>query len=188
MRNADKLSIKVNGEALINRTYRIHKEVGLNPIIVTGHEHSRFNALLQSTSVQFVHNADFNKGQHTSVLAGLTALPDTFDAVVISLADMPMLTADDLHKLMRAYTDRPAPCSAVIPFNGESRGNPVIINTALIMRIAQETGNVRKYLDSHPHLIHWYCNTSNGYFIDLDTPEDLETLQSVYGINVEGHR
>lgn len=188
MLNKDKLLLKIDGEALIKRTCRIHEEAGLKPILVTGHEHSRFNGLLQSMSVQFVHNPDFNKGQHTSVMAGLTALSDTFDAVVISLADMPMLAADDLHKLMRAYTDRPAPCSAVIPFNGETRGNPVIINTDLIMRIAQETGNVRNYLDSHPHLIHWYCNTSSGYFIDLDTPEDLETLQSVYGINVEGHR
>lgn len=186
MNDTDKLLLKIDGESLVNRTYRMHKEAGLEPILITGYAHTRLQEVFNFTKIQSVHNPNFIEGQQTSVLTGLNAISSHSDAVIISLADMPLLTSNDLKQLMNAYADRPAGCSATIPFNGENRGNPVIIDAALIRPIVRETGNTRAFLDKNPSIVHWYLNTSPGYYVDLDTLDDLETLQHVYGITAKG--
>lgn len=188
MIGVDKLMLEINGHSLIEKNYRLYTDLSLDPVVVTGFAHERVKLLLEKYNPHLVHNDRFLEGQHLSVLTGLNALQDGNDAVIIALADMPLLTKADIWKLMAAYTAKPTHCSAVVPLHDVKRGNPVVIDASLIPAILQSGLGVRFYLDQNPDQIHWYCSDSSGYYVDLDTTDDLEMLDEIYGIRVDRKR
>lgn len=184
MAGLDKLFLEIDGQSLIEKSYRIYKDNALDPVIVTGFDHARLDPFIAQAQARSVHNPNFAQGQSTSVLTGLATLPGSDDAVIIALADMPLLDQNDVSALMSAYATRPDSCAVIVPTNGKQRGNPVILDAALVGLILQQGTGVRDYLDRHPHLIHWFTSTSPGYYVDIDCRKDLEMVRDVYGINV----
>ena len=185
MKSVDKLLLEINNISLIEKNYRLYKDMNLEPVVVTGFCKDRITSALDKEDPVFVHNANFLEGQHTSVLAGLVALKDDYDAVIIALADMPLLTPNDISELKAAYTMKPKLCSAVIPHDGNRRGNPVVIDAGLIPCILKEGAGVRSYLDRNPDQILWHSSNSPGYYVDVDTVDDLKSLQVTYGLHIK---
>ena len=70
-----------------------------------------------------VFNALHGDGQVTSVRAGLAAVSPVSDAVMMCLADQPLLGAEDYRRLIAAFAALPPGLIAVPTVDGE-RGNP----------------------------------------------------------------
>lgn len=185
MKSVDKLLLEINNISLIEKSYRLYKDMNLQPVVVTGFCKDRITSALDKEDPVFVHNANFLEGQQTSVMAGLAALKDDYDAVIIALADMPLLTPNDISEIKAAYAMKPSLCSAVIPYDGYRRGNPVVIDAGLIPCILKEGAGVRSYLDRNPDQILWHMTNSPGYYIDVDTVDDLNSLQVTYGLHIK---
>ena len=181
----DKLLLEINGQPLLEKNYCLYRDMSLEPVVVTGFAQERVRLLLEKHHPHLVHNHAFLEGQHTSVLVGLTALAGSCDAIIIALADMPLLTEGDTRNLMAAYATKPDHCAAVAPCCDAKRGNPVIIDAAIVPAILRQGTGVRSYLDQNPDDIHWYYSDSSGYYVDLDTTDDLETVDEIYGIRVD---
>ena len=89
---------------------------------------------------------------------------------------MPRLTAADCASLIAAH--RAAPQGSVtVPMrhgpNGAERGNPIMLSGAARDEVVSGGINLgcRGLLDRRPDLIHIHTTMSDGFFVDLDTPE-----------------
>jgi CTP:molybdopterin cytidylyltransferase MocA len=116
----------------------------------------------------------------SSLRAGLAALPDGVAAIVIALADQPLLGAEDVRALLRAFDDG-RPARAVVPRVHGVRGHPVVFEASVGREILQRDADfgARHWLQEHPAQLSWFDN--DHYCVDIDAPEDLARVERRYG-------
>jgi molybdenum cofactor cytidylyltransferase len=106
----NKLLLPLGAETVLRRAARRAAEAGLDPVVVVlGHEAERARAELEGLSCRVVDNPDHARGMVTSIRAGLAALPGDAVAAVVSLADMPLVTAPMISALVERYRRGEAP-------------------------------------------------------------------------------
>ncbi len=79
--------------------------------------------------VTLVRNPSPDDGQPSSVRVGLAALSAKLDAVIVALADQPMINAQDITALIGAFKKR-GDAAMVVPRVAGEPGNPVIFEAA----------------------------------------------------------
>jgi molybdenum cofactor cytidylyltransferase len=149
--------------------------------VVTGHEADLVKAALDLTGLKadYVHNPDYGDGLSTSLRAGVAALPDDLDGVVICLGDMPLVSAEDINKLIRAFD--PLEGRAIcVPVSGRKRGNPVLWAKSFLGQMTAISGDVgaRHLLEQHADQVFEVPVTGEGVLMDIDTPERLAELRA----------
>jgi len=119
----------------------------------------------------------------TSVHAGLAALPGPFDAVLICLADQPLLNAQDVQALIGAFEKRDKGLVVVPRVKGE-RGNPVMLDWAAQAEILAGETNLgcRQLIDRHPDLLTTFDTENDHYIVNLDTLDDIRALETRLGL------
>ena len=174
--------IRLQGVPLINRALVALSGAGVDEVvIVTGHAREAVEAQVQTFPVTLVHNEAFRDGQQSSVRVGLAALSGPFDAVLVVLADQPLIGADDLTEMISAFKKRPGG-DVVVPrvvVDGQSlRGNPIILDDAARMQILDGDTQLgcRHFIERHPELVHVHETTNTRFTTDLDTLADVERL------------
>jgi CTP:molybdopterin cytidylyltransferase MocA len=166
-----KALVELGGQTLAARGAALLQAGGADPIVVvTG------AAPVDLPAVTLIHNPDWRTGMGSSLVAGLRALADqpaSGEAVVIALADQPLIGPESVRRLIAAHTAG-API-AVATYNGRPR-NPVLIDRAHWPELlATTTGDAgaRPFLRAHPDLVTPVDCTGTGRPDDVDTPEDL---------------
>jgi molybdenum cofactor cytidylyltransferase len=175
--------LHLGGVPLIRRQLIALSGAGVDEVaVVTGHQAEAVEAAVQIFPVTLVHNPDYELGQMSSVRAGLNALSDKLDAILIALADQPLLVAEDIIELISAYKKRETG-SILIPYVHEQRGNPVMLDSSIRSEIL--AGDIRfgcrQWITQNPGRIARYETDNVHYLVDLDTPEDLERFRTDYG-------
>ena len=145
-------------------------------VVVTGRGADRAAAALEGLDVVIAHNARFAEGMAGSLAAGLAAVPDTAEAAVVLLADMPRVARATLDALIAVFTrERP---DAVVPVHGGRRGNPVLIARSLfpaLLRLSGDEG-ARRILAEGSHRV-LLCEVDDpGVLVDIDTRDALDAL------------
>ncbi|MBR0555336.1 molybdopterin-binding/glycosyltransferase family 2 protein [Ciceribacter sp. L1K23] len=123
-----KLLAEFDGEPLVRRSARISLESGACPVVVvTGHRAADIRDALAGLAVGIVDNPDFASGMASSLKTGFE-VPQVAesDGVLVMLADMPGLVADDLKRLIDAFHEHGGTAIVRAVANGK-RGNPVIL-------------------------------------------------------------
>lgn len=172
---ANKLLAPVGGEPIVHRAARTLADAGLDPcLVVVGHEADRIADALAGLSVAAVHNPDYERGQATSVRAGVGALDrERVDAAVFALGDMPFVAADSVRALVAAY--RAGAGTALAAAHDGRRGNPVLFDARYFDRLAAVTGDAggrAVLLESDDAAL---VETGDpGVRRDVDTPADLQ--------------
>jgi len=142
--------------------------------VVTGHQDGEVREALAGTAVAFVHNDDYAQGLSTSLQAGIAALPDDCDGVVVCLGDMPDITSETLDALVAAYN--PAESRAiVVPTHAGKRGNPVLWDRRFFEAMAAVAGDTgaRHLIGENEDLVAEVEMAGDGILRDIDTPEAL---------------
>ena len=123
-------------------------------IVVLGHESEKIWDQLedyagqapnggQRRRVRLVKNADYRDGLSTSVRAGVEAVSRETGAIMIYLADQPLLEPADVDRIIAAFTTAKAEDKMiVVPFFNGERGNPVILDASLRDSILGIVGDV----------------------------------------------
>lgn len=181
-----KALLRINDEFLVRRQVRLLCTAGLDTVVVLGARAAEARAALGGLEVAIVENPDYRRGQASSVLAGLSALPGTPSPVLVALVDQPLLEVRDLAALLARYAAR-GTALAVVPEVGGLRGNPVVVARAVVDAVLADRlpGALRAWLDAHPEdVLRWRVDCDH-YVVDLDTPEDLARLAARTGWHVE---
>lgn len=194
MAGVDKRLLMLDGVPLLRRWFDRFRDAGIGDVVVVlGHAPQRVRPLLEGLPAIVVEHADYRRGQQSSVLAGLAALPAGVDAAMVVLVDLVLVQAAELRELIDAYAARPAGTSVVVPFHRGARGNPVIVSAAVVAQVLAgtddgepgppggtpgtgEPGGLRAFLQSHPALVHRHEAAHDHFLVDLDTRDDIEQV------------
>ena len=171
--------LELGGVSLIRRQLIALSGAGVDELVVVlGHYADDIEAQVRDFPVTIVRNPDPAAGQNTSLRCGLAALGGKLDAVMVALADQPLINAQDISDLIGAYKKRPQGAQVVYPeFEGQ-RGNPVIFSAEVKDAILQDGANVgcRQWQAANPEQVHVWPTDNRRYVIDVDSPEDIAAL------------
>jgi molybdenum cofactor cytidylyltransferase len=136
--------------------------------------------------ITLVRNPDYAQGHASSVRAGLAALSSTLDAIVVALADMPLITAEDVTAVLGAYKRR-THGSVLVPFVDGERANPVVLDAAVRDEVLAGNLNFgcRQWTERHPDRVAHFDVDNDHYRVDIDTPEDLERFERRTGHSLQ---
>ncbi len=175
----NKLLLEVDGQSLLRGCVGAVLEAGVGEIIVVlGHESDQIQAQIADLNLPCVFNTEYQGGQMTSVQCGLNAISGSKQAVMICLADQPLIKANHIKQLITAFENLPDDKNIVVPMVDEKRGNPVIIHELVRQEVVHHGGNpgCRKFIDNHPEQVHWLQVNDVAFTTDIDTKEEFEQL------------
>jgi molybdenum cofactor cytidylyltransferase len=148
-------------------------------IVVLGYEAEKVRAGLEGKRVGFVFNPNYREGMSTSVRAGVSAVSPQADAIMICLADQPLLKPADLNCLVRAFSQAKAvKKSIVVPFFQGQRGNPVILDSSHRDTILGVVGDVgcRGVIKRYPNQIYPVEMETDHVVRDIDNLGEYQAL------------
>jgi molybdenum cofactor cytidylyltransferase len=148
-------------------------------IVVTGHEREKVEAALNGLPVRFVHNADYAEGLGTSLKAGIAAVPEEADAVVVCLGDMPQVDAALINRLIAAF-DPERGALVVVPSIDGRRGNPVVWSRRFFHDLMAIQGDVgaRHLIGNYAEVVVEVPVAGEAALTDVDTPESLLAVKA----------
>jgi molybdenum cofactor cytidylyltransferase len=147
---------------------------GLIRIVVLGHGAEEIRAGVKFGGAIVVDNPDFQKGQTSSLQAGLRALPPQVEAFVLFPADHPLITAEEIKPIILEYRRRRQERQIFVPSYNLKRGHPVLFDGSLrteLLRLPPDTP-ARRVVDLHPGRIAYVEIPTSAILMDMDTPED----------------
>ncbi|HSL80319.1 MAG TPA: molybdopterin-binding/glycosyltransferase family 2 protein [Pseudolabrys sp.] len=148
-------------------------------IVVTGHEREKVEAALKELPVRFVYNADYAEGLGTSLKAGIAAVPEETDAVVVCLGDMPQVDAALINRLIAAF-DPERGALVVVPSIDGRRGNPVVWSRRFFHDLMAIQGDVgaRHLIGNYVEAVVEVPLAGEAALTDVDTPESLLAVKA----------
>ncbi len=168
---AEKLMLPLAGKPVILHVIDAALAAGLaGPLVVTRTPSSDIAAAAAQRPVETVIADDAAAGMAHSLACGIRAVPKTWDAAFILLADMPLISSAMLRQMSElAGADR-----VIVPVHGGRRGNPTIWGRQHFAALAALTGDTGGRvlfggLGANLHEMAW---TDDSIFTDFDTPED----------------
>jgi molybdenum cofactor cytidylyltransferase len=174
----NKLLLHVGGESLLRRAVRTAMAASLHPVLVVlGHEEERAREELRDLRCMPVRNPDYAQGMHTSLRAGIAAVPSDAAAAVVLLGDMPFVTAEMVRALVQRWSGAGAPL-AISTYDGVI-APPILYGASLFAEIRglQGDGCGKRVVKQHRSEAVEVCWPSSA-LADLDAPADLERVRA----------
>ena len=175
----NKLVASFGGRAMVRVVVDALGGSSVRPVVVvTGHEAGRVEAALAGTGVRLVHNPEHRQGLSTSIRAGLAALPESAQAAVICLGDMPLVTPAHVDKLVAAFDPAEGREICVPVFEGK-RGNPVLFARRFFDEIATVRGDVgaRHLIGEYEEYVCEVAVDDRAVLVDVDSPRALREIE-----------
>ncbi|MFM8769489.1 MAG: NTP transferase domain-containing protein [Rubrivivax sp.] len=172
--------LELGGVPLIRRQLIALSGAGVDEVVVVlGHHAELIEPVVQAFPVTVVRNPNPDDGQVSSQRLGLAALAGKLDAVIVALADQPMIQSQDISDLIGAFKKRPAGTSVVFPQVQGEPGNPVIFSAEVREQILAGEANVgcRQWRGAHPEAAAPFVTDNRRYRLDIDTEDDLAAFQ-----------
>ncbi len=139
-------------------------------ILVLGHDSEAVAGALDLRGVTLVQAPDHAAGLSQSLRAGLAAVPETAEAVLVALGDMPLVAHATIAAMLTAFRAG----AVVVPRHQGQGGNPVLWDRRFIAAMRQLSGDrgARSLLPEPPALIAVDVDDP-GVLADFDTPQSL---------------
>lgn len=178
MGRLNKLLAEINGVPMVVRVVTAAVESVADPVIVvTGYEGEHVAQALQGLNVTVVHNGRYEAGLSTSLIRGLSALPERVAGVLVCLGDMPGVKAVQLDGLIHAFKPQSGRAICVPTYRGQ-HGNPVLWSNRFFPQMRGLTGDTgaRSLIAKYGKSV---CNVpmdDDGILLDVDSPDALAAL------------
>ena len=167
--------LELGGVPLIRRQLIALSGAGVDEVVVVlGHHGDAIEAAVREFPVTLVRNPSPDDGQASSVRVGLKALTGKLDAVIVALADQPLVNAQDIGALIGAFKQR-GEAAMVVPRVAGEPGNPVMFDAALRDEwlAGEADAACRRWRQANPERVRWFDTDNRRYRIDIDTEDDL---------------
>jgi molybdenum cofactor cytidylyltransferase len=186
MGHRPKCLLQIDGESLLERQLQALSLAGVTPIgVVLGHHAER---ILQDKAwarwaAQSVHNPQPDDGHVSSLRIGLRALPPGLDAVVVTLADQPLIDVHAVQALLAAFAQRPVGTELLQPSVQGLPGNPVVFSAGVMAQIlaGDDYMGVRQWMQAHPEAVYRWETPHSHYRLDVDNEEDCLAVAQLMG-------
>lgn len=169
-----KALVEFRGERLVDRGVRTLREGGCEPVVVV-----LGAAPAEVPGARVVPNPEWATGMGSSLRAGLAALPPGIRAVVVALADQPLIGPGAVRRLIDAAGHG---ASVAVATYGGRRRNPVLFaaeHFAAVAELAAGDVGARAFLRRRPELVTPVPCDDTGDPADIDTPADLARLRAL---------
>ena len=176
--------LELDGVPLIRRQINALLDAGVTELVVVlGHHTSEIAPLLHDFVVTLVINPNPEASPISSQRLGLKSLSGQTDAVLMALADQPLIETQDIQQLLEAFIQRPEGKNLLYPRVQGQPGNPVVFTAGVrsaMLDCPPEVG-CKQWRQQHAQQAHAFdCN--NPHFVqDVDTPEDIDKLRQSSG-------
>jgi molybdenum cofactor cytidylyltransferase len=173
-----KCLLELGGVPLVRRQLIALSGGGVDELVVVlGHHAQRIEPVVAEFPVTLVRNPHPEQGQASSTRVGLQALA-AVDCVLVALADQPLLHAQDVADLIKAYKQRPEGIELVQPQVDGQPGNPLVFSAAVREQILAGPGDVacRRWQERHAGQVLRWPTANRRYAVDIDTEQDIEEL------------
>lgn len=169
MRGADKLLETVDNQPLIRLMAERCVKAGTTRVVLGPEQDARRNAL-EGLDVEIVE-AEGDDGMAASIRAGVNGLQNR--AIMIVLADMPEITASDLHLLLGLHGQGLSPIVQAADADG-APGQPVVFAAKYLKQLSKLQGDegAKSILKAHARDLALIPLKDQRATTDLDTPED----------------
>ncbi len=149
---------------------------GLWPVVVvTGSHATDVESALTGLPVKIVNNAEYEKGQSTSIRKGISALPQHVGAAIFLLCDQPQIPVEVIRALTGLHAQGLAPIIAPLVLQ-ERRANPVLFDKVTfpdLLTLEGDTGGRAIFSKFKVEYMPWH---DDKLLLDVDKPEDYQRL------------
>ncbi len=169
-----------DGHTFLTRIVQTLLDAGVDDVmVVVGHE---AEAIAQNFSesglpARFVVNREYDRGQLSSMLAGVNAIDRPgVSAVLVTLVDVPLVSAATVRAVIDSYRITQAPI--VRPTSGERHGHPLLIDRSVFaaLRAADPATGAKPIVRAHASPSGDIPIDDEGAFIDIDTMDEYQRI------------
>jgi molybdenum cofactor cytidylyltransferase len=163
-------------DTFLTRIVRTFLEAGVDDVVVVvGHEADAIVSAFSASGLpaRFVVNHDYDRGQWSSLVAGLGVVDRPgVSATLMTLVDVPLVTADTVRAVLACYRRTHAP--VVRPTAGSRHGHPLLVDRSLFaeLRAADPAEGAKPVIRAHASAAGDIAIADEGAFRDIDTEED----------------
>lgn len=182
MGHRPKCLLERDGQALIRRTAQCLLDAGIQELVVVlGHYAQEIAPALAGLAVTVVVNPHPEQGIISSQRLGLQSVSANCDAVVMCLADQPLIETQDITDLLQAFADRPSNTDLVFPQVQGLPGNPVALRAAVRTAVLQANDDFgcQTWRQLNRTWVHAWVSDNLHYITDLDSPTDIADLKQI---------
>jgi molybdenum cofactor cytidylyltransferase len=166
------------GDTFLTRIVRTFRDAGVDDVIVVvGHGAEAVAAAFATSGLpaRFVVNPDYDRGQLSSLIAGLAVIDRPgVTAVLVTLVDVPLVSAATVRAVIERYRSSGAP--VVRPTSGSRHGHPLLIDRSLFegLRRADPLAGAKAVVRAHASPAGDLAIDDEGAFTDIDTEEEYK--------------
>jgi molybdenum cofactor cytidylyltransferase len=157
-----------------------HPKIGARRIVLGAHAELIADAVRLAAN-EVVINAEWEKGQLSSIQAGIRSLPAGTDGMILCLIDHPLISATLVDELIVRFYSGPTIPPIALPVYQGKRGHPVIFSSGVyqeLMTAPLEQG-ARSVVWAHSGEVAEVMTPEQGCVLNLNDPE---TMQRVLGL------
>jgi CTP:molybdopterin cytidylyltransferase MocA len=165
--------LPLGNERFLERVIALYRSVGVQDIrVVTGHRYEEVTAIAERSGARPVFNPDFAQGMFSSVVAGVSDLPQGCTGFFIHPVDIPLVRRHTLIDLQNAFNHGNA--GVCYPTFLDVRGHPPLIsgNYANALKVGTGQGGLRQFLNGYEAQSLNVPVVDAFILKDIDTPED----------------
>lgn len=174
-----KALLSVAGKSFIERVISALRATGVGKIIVVlGHQPEPIRARIEGLGVEIVINKDYQRGQLSSLIAGLKSLEgQEVDGALVHLVDHPFLDPSTIDRMIDLFYRSNK--LIVLPRYRGRRGHPVLFSSRLFAELmsAPLDQGAKSVVHAHRDETLELETENEGVIIDIDTPEEYRQHQ-----------
>ena len=144
-------------------------------IVVVGDRAQEIIKQIANRPVKVAINPVYHEGMGTSIASGLSLIDNRALAVMLVLADQPLIDSETINKLIEAFFSHDK--GIVIPAYKGRQGHPIIFSTKYKEELLGLKGDVggRQIIREHPDDILEVAVSSQSINIDIDTADNYHS-------------
>lgn len=146
-------------------------------IVVLGHEYRKMMPYFNSSAIKLAINGNHLEGQTSSIKAGLQLVNPSTDAVLICLADMPLIQKEHIDQVIDVHGALKSE-SILKPYKAGTPGHPTIFSKSFISDLSEckDADGCQSVIKSNTNSLIKFETTDSAFFTDIDDASQYDEI------------
>lgn len=172
--------LRLAGMTVLERNIALLRDAGADEVLVViGNHAEELQPLAKQCGARCVHNANWERGMFSSVVAGVQALRDWAQGAFVIPVDVPLVRSATVQRLAAVFATFPE--GIVYPVFGGRRGHPPLIARSILNETLLDAspGPLFALLTAHERQAIEVPVADEAIHLDMDTPAAFEALAAL---------